>query len=84
MAFAPSGFACSDHACSRRSLRVGDNEKPVPRRHPENEKALLIRGVCRVRHVERERVGEDGDRLFERDAVLLRLLSAFASPHSNS
>jgi hypothetical protein len=75
MAFAPSGFARADEACSRRLLRVGDNEKPVPRRHPENEEALLVRGVCRVRHVERERVGEDGDSLFERDAVLLQIVS---------
>lgn len=59
LSFASRCAASGNESGSRRAFDEGHDEKPIPRRMPQDEIALLVDGVIRIREQHRGRVSED-------------------------
>ena len=72
-----SGAASADQPGSRASFNMADYQKPLTRRVPDRNKAILLVRVIRIAEGCRQWIIEDGHGFVERHAVLLEVRGGF-------
>lgn len=74
---------CADQADAALALSVRHDEQAASTRQANAQKPLLIDGMVRIADGHFQRIAENSHRLAEFNAMLGRVLVAFAGSHSN-